>query len=365
MTKRDYYEILGVSKSASDDEIKKAYRRAAVKYHPDKEGGDEAKFKEASEAYEVLKDGAKRQRYDQFGHAGVGGGASGGGNPFEGFGGFGGQNVHFDFGDGGLGDIFGQFFGGQAGANRGPKRGRDVEATLQLSFEEAVFGVEEKIELEMNDECTHCHGTTVEPGHEMKTCPTCKGAGQVNRVMNTIFGPIQQAAACETCQGRGKVPEKVCSVCRGSGVERRKKSINLKVPAGIDDGATIRLSGHGEAIGNGQKGDLYVHIRVKAHKKFTREGDIILSEQHISMIDAALGCEIDIETVDGDIRMKVPAGTQSGTDFKLSGHGVPHMRSAKRGSHIVSIIVDTPTKLSKKQKDLLEQFQGVKKHGIF
>ncbi|PKL31919.1 molecular chaperone DnaJ [Candidatus Saccharibacteria bacterium HGW-Saccharibacteria-1] len=365
MTKRDYYEILGISKNASDDEIKKAYRKAAVKFHPDKEGGDETKFKEASEAYEVLKDGAKRQRYDQFGHAGVGGNGGASGNPFGGAGGFGGQNVHFDFGDGGLGDIFGQFFGGQSGGNRGPKRGRDVEATLQLTFEEAVFGVEEKIEIEMNDECSHCHGTTVEPGHEMKTCPTCKGAGQVNRVMNTIFGPIQQNTTCETCEGRGKVPEKVCTVCRGSGVERRKKTINLKVPAGIDDGATIRLREHGEAIGNGQKGDLYVHIRVKAHKKFTREGDIILSEQHISMVEAALGTEIDVETVDGSVRMKIPAGTQSGTDFKLSGHGVAHVRSDKRGPHIISIIVDTPVKLSKKQKELLEQFQGAKKHGIF
>lgn len=365
MTKRDYYEVLGINKSASDDEIKKAYRKAAVKYHPDKDGGDETKFKEVSEAYEVLKDNSKRQRYDQFGHAGVGGNSSsGGGNPFGGYGGFNGQNVNFDFGDGGLGDIFGQFFGG-GGRGQGPKRGRDVEATLQLSFEEAVFGVEEKIELEMNDDCSHCHGTTVEPGYSSKTCPTCHGAGQVNRVMNTIFGQIQQAATCETCGGTGKVPEKVCTVCRGKGIERRKRTIKLKVPAGIDDGATIRLNGHGEAIGQGQKGDLYVHIRVKAHKQFTREGDIILSEQHISMINAALGTEIEVDTVDGKIRMKVPAGTQSGTDFKLSNHGVPHMKSDKRGPHIISIIVDTPTKLSKKQKDLLEEFDGRKKRGIF
>jgi len=365
MKKRDYYEVLGISKSASDDEIKKAYRRAAVKYHPDKEGGDETKFKEASEAYEVLKDGSKRQRYDQFGHAGVGGnnGGSAGGNPFGG--GSGGQNVNFDFGDGGLGDIFGQFFGGGSRTDRGPKRGRDVEATLRLSFEEAVFGVEEKIELEMDDECSHCHGTTVEPGYEMKTCSTCKGAGQVTRVMNTIFGPIQQNVTCDTCGGRGKVPEKVCTVCRGKGVERKKRTISLKIPAGIDDGATIRLREHGEAIGNGQKGDLYVHIRVKAHKKFTREGDIILSEQHISMIEAALGTELDIETVDGNVRMKIPVGTQSGTDFKLSSHGAPHIKNDRRGPHIVSIIVDTPTKLSKKQKDLLESFDGNKKHGIF
>lgn len=366
MTKRDYYEILGISKSASADEIKKAYRKAAVKYHPDKEGGDEAKFKEAGEAYDVLKDGQKRQRYDQFGHAGVGGsngGGAGGGNPF---GGFGGQSANFDFGDGGLGDIFGQFFGGGGGGRqRGSQRGRDVEVSLQLTFEEAIFGVEEKIKLDMDDECSHCHGTTVEPGYEMKTCPTCKGAGQVGRVMNTIFGQIQQNVTCETCGGRGKVPDKVCTVCRGRGTERREQSINLKVPAGVDDGATIRLNGHGEAMAGGEKGDLYVHIRVKAHKRFTREGDIILSEAHVDMADAALGTEIDVETVDGKIRMKVPAGTQSGTDFKLSGHGAPHIRSDKRGPHIVSLVVDTPTKLTKQQKDLLEQFDGSKKRNLF
>jgi molecular chaperone DnaJ len=360
MSKRDYYEVLGIGKTASADEIKKAYRKAAVEHHPDKEGGSEDKFKEVSEAYEVLKDSQKRQRYDQFGHAGVGGSSGGGagGNPFEGFGGQG-QNVHFDFGDGGLGDIFGQFFGGGQ-QRRGPVRGRDVEVSLQLTFEEAVFGVEEKIELDMDVECSHCDGKTVEPGHDMKTCPTCQGSGQQTRVMNTIFGPIQQNAICETCNGRGKVPEKVCTVCRGKGTERKKQAINLKVPAGIDDGATIRLTGRGEAIAAGEKGDLYVHIRVKAHKHFTREGDIILSEAHIGMIDAALGAEIDVETVDGSVRMKVPAGTQSGTDFKLSNHGVPHMRSDKRGPHIVSMIVDTPTKLSKKQKELLEQLRTAK-----
>jgi len=367
--KRDYYEVLGVSKDASADEIKKAYRKAAVKFHPDKDSGDEAKFKEASEAYEVLKDQQKRQRYDQFGHAGVGGGAAGGGyaggNPFEGFGGMGGQNVNFDFGDGGLGDIFSQFFGGGSGRRQGPTRGRDVETTVTLSFEDAVFGVEEKLNLDMDDECSHCHGTTVEPGHELKTCPTCHGAGQQTRVMNTMFGQIQQAVTCETCKGRGKVPEVVCSVCKGKGTERRKQTITLKVPAGIDDGATIRLKERGEAIGGGARGDLYVHIRVKAHKKFTREGDLILSEEHISMTDAALGTEIDVETVDGKITMKIPAGTQSGTDFKLSGHGVPHLRSNSRGAHIVSIVVDIPTKLTKKQREILEEFEGAKKRGIF
>jgi molecular chaperone DnaJ len=367
MNKRDYYEVLGVSKSASADEVKKAFRKLAVKYHPDKEGGDETKFKEVNEAYEVLKDQQKRQRYDQFGHAGVGGNSGGGagsasGNPFEGFGG---QNVNFDFGDGGLGDIFGQFFGGNQQRNTSPKRGRDIETTLTLTFEQAVFGVEEELTLDMDDECPHCHGTTVEPGYSMKTCPTCKGAGQQTRIMNTIFGQIQQAVTCETCKGTGKVPEKVCSVCRGKGTQRRKQALTLKVPAGIDDGSTIRLKERGEAVGGGIRGDLYVHIRVKAHKRFTREGDIILSEEHVSMVDAALGTEIDVETVDGEVRMKVPAGTQSGTDFKLSGHGIPHLRSGSRGAHIVSVIVDTPTKLTKKQKEVLEQFSGAKKHGIF
>lgn len=366
MSKRDYYEVLGVAKGASADEIKKAFRKAAVQHHPDKEGGDESKFKEINEAYEVLKDQQKRQRYDQFGHAGVGGNSGGasGGNPFEGFGGFNGQNMNFDFGDGGLGDIFGQFFGGGQQQQRGPQRGRDVETAINLTFEQAVFGVEEKISLDMDDECSHCKGTTVEPGHDMKTCPTCKGAGQQTRIINTMFGQMQQAVTCETCHGRGKVPEVVCTVCRGKGTERRKQDITLKVPAGVDDGATIRLQGRGEAIGGGERGDLYVHIRVKAHKRFTREGDLILSEEHISMIDAALGTEIDVETVDGAVRMKIPAGTQSGTDFKLSNHGVPHLRGSGRGAHIISVIVDTPTKLSKKQKELLEQFDA-KKRSLF
>jgi molecular chaperone DnaJ len=363
MSKRDYYEILGVSKDASADEIKKAFRKAAVKYHPDKEGGDETKFKEAGEAYEVLKDAQKRQRYDQFGHAGVGGSSGGGqgGNPFEGFSS---QGFEFNFGDGGLGDIFGQFFGGGQ-QQRGPQRGRDVETQISLTFEEAIFGVERDMALDMQDECSHCHGSTVEPGYELKTCPVCHGAGQQTKVMNTMFGAIQQAVTCDTCRGRGKIPEKACTVCRGSGTERRQQTITLKVPAGVDDGATIRLKERGEAMANGPRGDLYVHIRVKAHKKFTREGELVLSEEHVSMVDAALGTEIDVDTVDGKVRMKVPAGTQSGTDFKLSGHGVPHLRSERRGAHIVQIIVDTPTKLTKRQKEVLETFRTSSKKSFF
>ena len=359
MSKRDYYDILGVSKDASADEIKKAFRKLAVKYHPDKEGGDEAKFKEANEAYEVLKDQAKRQRYDQFGHAGVGGASGGaGGNPFEGFNG---QNVNFDFGDmGGLGDLFGSFFGGQQQQQRRTRRGQDAVVNVTLSFEDAVFGVEKEISTSLDDTCSHCKGNGAEPGHDMKTCVTCKGSGQVNRVMNTMFGQIQQATVCPTCEGRGKVPEKVCTMCHGKGVERKHQTLSLKIPAGVDDGAAIRLNGRGEAVRGGEKGDLYVNIRVKPHKKFTREGDIILSDEHISMVQAALGAEVEVETVDGDLTMKIPAGTQSGTDFKLSSHGVPHLRSESRGPHIVTIHVDTPTKLSKKQKELLQEFDSAK-----
>ncbi len=301
MSKRDYYEILGISKGASADEIKKAFRKLAVKHHPDKEGGDEKKFKEANEAYEVLKDPSKRQRYDQFGHAGIGGNggpSAAGGSPFDGFESFGGQNVHFDFGGADLGDLFNSFFSGAGGYNRGPQRGRDVETSITLDFKQAVFGTEKELRLNINGD---------------------------------------------------------------------KEPIKVKVPAGIDDGATIRLSGRGEALSGGTSGDLYLRVRVQPHKKFTREGDLILSEEMISMIDAALGTEIEVETIDGNVKMKIPSGTQSGTDFKLSGHGAPRLRSNKRGAHIVQVIVETPTKLTKKQKELLEELKKTtgKKRSFF
>lgn len=358
MSKRDYYEVLGVSKDASADEIKKAFRRLAVQHHPDKEGGDESKFKEINEAYEVLKDSEKRQRYDQFGHAGVGGaGSSGGGNPFEGFNGnFQGQNINFDFGDMGFGDIFGSFFGGGQQRQKS-RRGRDIETVIDLTFEEAVFGVEKTLKINIEAECDHCKGTGAEPGHELITCPTCKGSGQVITVTRTILGNIQQTQTCHDCHGSGKKPEKNCSVCGGKGVKRKEQKVELKIPAGIDDGATIRLREYGEAIINGPKGDLYVHVRVKPHKKFTREGDLILSHEPVDMVTAALGGELEIDTVDGKITMKVPVGTQSGSDFKLSNHGVPHMKGDSRGAHIVTLDVQTPTKLSKRQKELLEEFQ--------
>ena len=367
MSKADYYDILGVKKDASADEIKKAFRRKAVELHPDK-GGDEKAFKEVNEAYEVLKDKEKRQRYDQFGHAGVGGNSGGfsGGNPFEGFSGFSGQNVNFDFG-GGFGDIFDGIFGGGFSRSRASQkpRGRDIEVEVNLSFKDAIFGTETTISLNIDDDCDHCEGSGAEPGHGMKKCPDCNGSGQQTRVTQTLFGPIQQTVTCATCDGRGEVPEQDCSVCGGRGISRKKQDITLKIPAGIDDGATIRLSGRGEAIKGGDKGDLYVNIHVKADKKFTREGDLILSEEKISMVDAALGAEIEVETIDGPLIMKIPAGTQSHTDFKLSGHGVPHLRAERRGAHIVTIVVETPTRLSKKQRELLEQFGSAKKKGLF
>ena len=363
---RDYYDILGVSKNASQDEIKKAFRKKARQYHPDVNKDNpkeaEAKFKEANEAYEVLSDETKKAQYDQFGHDAFkqGGGAGAGG--FQGgFGGFGGQA-------GGFGDIFGDIFGGMFGGGRqqqGPQKGNDLREDIDISFEDAAFGKSMEIEVHRHEECDHCHGSGAEPGYDIKTCPDCQGSGQQTRIMNSIFGQIQQAVTCPTCHGKGKIPEKKCTVCHGKGTTRQNRDITIKIPAGIDDGAAIRLREQGEAVQDGTKGDLYVHIRVRAHKRFTREGDIILSEEHISMVDAALGTEIDVETIDGKVRMKIPAGTQSGADFKLSGHGVPHLRNESRGPHIIGIIVDTPTKLSKKQKELLEEFKKGGKKGFF
>lgn len=303
--KRDYYEVLGVSKNASDDEIKKAYRKLAVKYHPDRNPGDkeaEAKFKEINEAHEVLSDKQKRARYDQFGHAGVGGasgfgggGAGFSGNPFAGGNfNFNGQAFNFDFGGGGLDDILGDLFGFGPRGGRRPRRGADYQTVVTLTFEEAIFG----------------------------TTKTVSADG---------------------------------------------KDIKVKIPAGIDDGMSVRLRGKGGPApeGGSEPGDLYVRVRVKPHKTLTREGTIILSEETISMVDAALGCEIEVETVDGKITMKVPAGTQSGTPFKLSGHGVPFRADGDRGPHIVTVIVETPKNLSKKQKELLEEFRKTKKRGFW
>lgn len=357
MEKRDYYEVLGVAKTASDDEIKKAYRKKAVKLHPD-HGGDEKQFKELNEAYDTLKDSGKRANYDQFGHA-----AADMGN--GGFGGAGAQGFGADFGD--LSDIFSQFFGGgqqsgfsrnAANGNQRKARGRDVETRVNVSFRESVFGTEKDISLNLDQTCDRCGGDGAEPGTHLKTCPTCSGSGQVVRTVNSLFGPIQQAETCPTCHGRGQIPEVNCTKCGGRGIIREKTSLKVKIPAGINDENAIRVSGRGEAVQDGNPGDLYVVVKVKPDKKFTRDGNLILTEETIDFANAALGCELDVETLDGVLTMKIPAGTQSGTDFKLSGHGVPNRNNpANRGAQIVKINVETPRKLSRKQKQILEEFR--------
>ena len=357
-TKRDYYEILGVSKSATDDEIKKAYRKLAMEHHPDKHGGDDAKFKELGEAYETLKDPQKRAGYDQFGHsANMGGGAQG--NPYGAAGGAGGQGTEgfgFDFNNmGGVGDIFDMFFrGGQQGSRA--QVGRDLEVQLTLDFKEAVFGTSRDIQLDIDDTCDRCAGNMAEPGSKLKTCPTCEGSGVVTQVQNTILGSFQQQAVCPTCHGLGQVPEKPCTKCNGTGVIHKSKRITIAIPAGVDNGATVRMSGQGAATRGGKKGDLYVHIFVRPSKEFVRSEYNILSNIQIEMAEAALGSETEVNTVDGKVTLKIPAGTQSGKVFKLSGKGVPMVNSSRRGDHLMTVNVETPTHLSAHQKELLEEF---------
>lgn len=363
-TKRDYYDILGVSKSASADEIKRAYRKLAMEHHPDKHGGDDAKFKEIGEAYEVLKDDKKRSAYDQFGHAGAQGhGPFGGGGAGGYAGGFGGNAQGFEGFD--FSDILNQFMGGSG--QRGPARGRDLEVVVTVDFLDAVFGTEQNISLTLDDTCSHCKGDGAEPGTKLKTCDTCKGRGQVTRVQQTILGAIQQTSTCPTCHGSGKIPEKACTVCHGSGVQRRTRNLKVRIPAGVDNGATMRLSGEGSAPrGGGHKGDLYVQIRVRPDRRFHREGQDIQSDVVIPMVAAALGTEAPIQTVDGEVTLKIPAGTQSGKVFKLSGRGVPSINGRGRGDHLVTVTVETPTKLSTKQRQLLEQFAAdAGKKGFF
>lgn len=354
VSKKDYYDILGVSKDANDQEIKKAYRKMAMKYHPDKHKGDKAaetKFKDINEAYQVLSDKQKRQSYDQFGSAdGPGFGGFGGG-------GFGGQGFNgADFG--GFSDIFETFFGGGAGGGgrsarrTGPVRGANIEGNVRLKFEEAVFGTEKELELTKADTCEQCKGDGVEPGSKMVSCNECSGTGEVRSVQNTIFGQMATSRMCGVCEGVGRVPEKKCTTCHGKGRVRKKERVKVKIPAGIDDGSTIRLSGKGEAgVRGGSHGDLYVHIQVQDHKDFERRGYDIYSEVHIHMVQAVLGDEVEVETVNGVKVLKVPAGTQSGKEFKLSGEGVNRLKSSGTGDHIVKIIVDIPDKVSKKEKE--------------
>ena len=353
--KRDYYEVLGVDKSASADDIKRAYRKLAGKYHPDRNPGDksaEEKFKEIGEAYEVLSDGDKRARYDQFGFQGVDPNF-GGGQGFDGFGGFGG------FGD--FGDIFGDFFGGgrRSSTRNGPMRGENVGTRVEVTFEEAAFGTEKEVSAQRIENCSACGGTGSADG-AMETCSACRGAGQVRTTQNIMGMAIQSTTTCPQCSGRGKIIKNPCNTCRGKGKVRRTHKLKVNIPAGVDHGQSVRVRGEGCVGANGgPSGDLLVEIAVKRHPIFKREGTEVYCEVPITFTQAALGAEIDVPTLDGKVKFDIPEGTQTGKEFILSGKGVPRVNDPRRrGNHHFFVVVETPTKLTKEQKELLRQLDG-------
>ena len=355
--KRDYYEVLGVEKNASDAEIKKAYRKLAMKYHPDQNPGDksaEEKFKEVNEAYEVLSDAEKKARYDQYGFAGVDPNFNpNAGNPFGGFGGGG-----FGFGD--LGDIFGDFFGGGASSSarrNGPSKGQNVVAEIEISFEDAAFGCEREITFGRIEPCATCHGTGCKDGAQPETCAYCHGTGTVRTQQNFMGMTMQSNQPCPKCGGQGKIIKDACATCRGKGKVRRNKTIRVKVPAGIDNGQSFRVRDEGNAGSNGgPNGDLLVTVRVRKHDIFVRDGANVLCEMPITFAQAALGATIEVPTLDGKVRYNVPEGTQTGTTFRLRGKGIPYVGYKTRGDQFVTVVVETPQKLTQKQKDLLRQF---------
>ncbi|MGN1400742.1 MAG: molecular chaperone DnaJ [Bacillus sp. (in: firmicutes)] len=347
MSKRDYYEVLGVSKTATKDEIKKAYRKLSKQYHPDinKEADAADKFKEIKEAYEVLSDEQKRAHYDQFGHT----------DPNQGFGGGGFSSGGF----GGFEDIFSTFFGG--GGRRqdpnAPRQGADLQYTMSINFEDAVFGKETTIEIPREEECDTCHGSGAKPGTKVENCSHCGGTGQQNIEQNTPFGRIVNRTTCRHCGGTGKrIPNK-CTTCSGTGKVRKRKKINIKIPAGIDDGQQLRVAGQGEpGINGGPAGDLYVVFHVKEHDFFERDGDDVYCEVPLTFVQAALGDEIQVPTLHGKVQLKIPAGTQTGTKFRLRGKGIPNVRGYGQGDQHIIVKIITPKKLTDKQRDLLKEF---------
>ena len=354
--KRDFYEVLGVSKGASDEEIKKAYRKLAKKYHPDMNPGDkeaESKFKEVNEAYSILSDPDKRSRYDQFGHAGV--------DPNYGAGG----GFTGDFGDVDLGDLFGSFFGGGFGGfggggsarRNGPQQGESLRASVTITFEEAAFGCEKEINLTRTEPCDECHGTGCAPGTTAEVCPDCRGSGTV-RVQQRMGGmAFSSTATCSKCRGTGKIIHQPCKSCGGAGSVRTQKRIAVTIPAGIDDGQAVSLRGQGNAGKNGgPNGDLIVGVRIKPHSQFRREGTTVLYEQPITFFQAAMGAELEIPTIDGKVKYSLPAGTQTGTTFRLRGKGIPELRGRGRGDQYVTVTVKVPTSLNADQKNALRAF---------
>jgi molecular chaperone DnaJ len=354
--RRDYYEVLGVSRGASADDLKKAYRQLARRYHPDANPGDASaaeKFKEISEAYAVLSDPQKRAQYDQFGHAGVG--AAAGGEPGAG---------PFGFGDlGGLGfeDIFEQFFGGSMGGRTarrrgGPAKGADLRADMELSFEEAALGCDKELDIGREEVCAACGGTGAEPGSRPRQCATCGGAGQVRMGRSTPFGQFVTVQTCPECGGRGQLIDTPCTTCRGTGHVRRRRTLRVHVPAGVDDGARLRLAGEGEGgAAGGPAGDVYVMVHVKPHPRFRREGEDVVSALKLSVSQAALGCTLDADTLDGRVEVSVPEGTQPGTVLRLRGHGIPHLHGRGRGDHRLVVEVEIPRGLRAEERELLRR----------
>lgn len=353
MSKRDFYDILGVQRNASPEEIKKAYRQMAIKFHPDKNPGDKAaedKFKEAAEAYEVLSDPAKKQRYDQFGHAGVGSSAGGG----QGHGGFSMDDIFSQFGD-----VFGGAFGGggRSGGRR-VNRGSNLRVKVKLTLEEIATGVEKKLKVPKSVSCTSCNGKGAANGSAMNTCSTCRGSGQVTQYMNTMLGRMQTTATCPTCGGEGQTITDKCKVCHGDGVVRGEEMVNLKIPAGVHDGIQLSVSGKGNAGPRGGiPGDLIVVIEEAQHEHFMRDGNNLFYEQHVSIPDAALGTSVEIPTLEGKARVKIEPGTQSGKVLRLKGKGLPDLNGYSRGDLLVNIQVWTPTKLSSEEQKLLEKLR--------
>ncbi len=353
---KNYYDILGVSKDASEDDIKKAFRKLAHKHHPDKGGGDQAKFKEASEAYSVLSDKAKRQQYDSYGsYTPGGGGPQGGASGFEGFdfsgfsgggeGGFG-----FDFGD-----IFGDIFGGGGRQGSRQKKGRDISVDIELDFKEAVFGAKKSIYLNKTSVCVHCHGKKAEPGTDMSTCSTCGGEGQIRETRRSILGQFSSTRPCSKCDGTGKIPKVHCKVCKGAGVKDTQEEIPLDIPSGIENGEMLRMTGQGEAVAGGSAGDLYIKIHVKKHHLFKREGSDLVTDLSVKLTDAILGAEVPIETLEGNLILKIPEGINFGEVLRIKGKGVS--RGGRRGDILVKINIKMPHKLSRDNRKHVEELK--------